>query len=893
MKSKDLSSLLGALLALVLAGSNLGCGGSGPPPVVATQLGVSVSAANATAGTAVNVTVRAVDASGALATTYAGTVHFTSRDAQATLPADSKLTGGTGTFSVTFKTAGSQTVSVDDTTTASIAGISAVVVVNSGAAMQLTLTAASPETMGFSFTLSVSAADAYGNAATGYTGTVHFTSSDAQATLPANAPLPNGSGSFPGVTLKTIGSQTITATDTVTASLKGTTSAINVVSNAATHLSVSGPANTQARATFKLTVSARDAANNVSAGYSGTVHFTSSDAQAMLPADSTLAAGTAQFSATLETSGTQTLTATDTASASINGSSSISVAATAPLALNLNCNYTQGGCTSTTAPPNGVVGNLYYQHFVTHCINLFHCFRITLYGFPLAVTGGVPPFNWSWAAAAGSSLPPGLNVSNSPNQISGTPMQPGTYNIVLTVADSGLPSAQTSQNYSITITLPPPPVVNTAHSQISAVLNQPLSYTFTATGNSLQQPFTWSETGALPAGLAFASGTGTLSGTPTQTGLSQISVTATDQFNQTSAAADFTIVVTTHGFLLTGSMATPRRFHTATLLPNGKVLVAGGQNASYTAVASAELYDPSSGTFSATGNMTVPRAGHTATLLNNGKVLIAGGNSDISGAAVSSAELYDPSTGTFTATTGTMTAARVSHTATLLQSGKVLIAGGDVLFYNPSGQSLASAEIFDPSTGTFTAAGSMTVPRESHTATLLTSGKVLITGGSDGTLGYTATTTLYASSETFDPSTGQFTAAGMMTTQRLWQTASLLASGRVLVAGGDSVSRTEATADLFDPTSGSFAATGNMTEPRFYHAASTLNDGTVLISGGLQNGENAKATAEIYDPTAGTFAATGSMNAARIWHTSTVLPNGKVLITGGADPPLATAELYQ
>jgi WD40 repeat protein len=341
-------------------------------------------------------------------------------------------------------------------------------------------------------------------------------------------------------------------------------------------------------------------------------------------------------------------------------------------------------------------------------------------------------------------------------------------------------------------------------------------------------------------------------------------------------------------------MATPRRFHTATMLPNGKVLVVGGQNVTYAAVASAELYDPSSGTFSATGNMTVPRAGHTATLLNNGKVLIAGGSdASAAGAAVPSAELYDPSTGTFTATPSSMTAARVSHTATLLQSGKVLIAGGDIIFYNASGQSLASAEIFDPSTGTFTATGNMTVPRESHTATLLSSGKVLVTGGSDGTLGYTPTTTLYASSETFDPSTGQFTEAGMMATQRLWQTASLLASGKVLVAGGDSVSRTEATADLFDPTSGSFAATGNMTEPRFYHAASTLNDGTVLITGGLQNGANAKATAEIYDPTAGTFAATGSMNAARIWHTSTVLPNGKVLITGGADPPMATAEIYQ
>jgi hypothetical protein len=888
MKSKDLLSLLVALLALVLAGSNLGCNGSAPPPIVATHLAVSVSGANATAGTALNVIVTAVDASGASATTYAGTVHFTSSDPQAILPADSRLTSGTGTFSVTFKTAGGQTVSVGDTATASIAGISAVAV-NPGAAMQLNLTAASAETTGFAFTLSVSAADSYGNVATGYAGTLHFTSSDAQAALPANAPLPNGSGSFPGVALKTMGPQTIMATDTVTVSLKGTTSAINVVSNAATHLSLSGPANSQARATFKLTVSALDAANNVSAAYSGTVHFTSSDSQAKLPVDSTLAAGTAQFSATMESSGTQTLTATDTASASINGSSSISVAATTPLALSLNCNNTSGGCASTTTPPNGVVGNLYYPH-VTHC-TLFHC--TTGYGFPLAGTGGVPPFNWSWAAAVGSSLPPGLSVSNSPNQISGTPTQIGTYNIVLTVSDSGLPSAQTSQNYSINIAPPPPPVVKAAQTQISAVLNQPLSYTFTATGNSLQQPFTWSETGALPTGLAFATSTGTLSGTPMQTGSSQINVTATDQFKQTSAAANFTIAVTAHGFLLTGSMATPRRFHTATLLPNGKVLVAGGQNAGYAPVVSAELYDPSTGTFSATGNMTVPRAGHTATLLNNGKVFIAGGASDPTGTAVSSAELYDPTTGTFTATPGSMTAARASHTATLLQSGKVLIAGGDMFLYNASGQSVASAETFDSSTGTFTATGSMTVPRESHTATLLSSGKVLLTGGSDGILGYTPTTTLYSSSETFDPSTGQFTAAGMMTTQRLWQTASLLASGKVLVAGGDSTSQTNATTDLFDPSSGSFAATGNMTEPRFYHAASTLNDGTVLISGGVQDGESAKATAEIYDPTAGTFAATGSMNAARVWHTSTVLPNGKVLITGGADPVLATAEIYQ
>lgn len=781
--------LLGTLVAAVITAGNIGCGGGAAapaPPLVASQLAVSASVANATTGMTVIVSVRALDASGALVTTYAGTVHFTSSDAQATLPADSKLPGGTGNFSVT---------------------------------------------------------------------------------------------------LKTVGSQTITVTDTATAALKGTASAINVVSNAATHLSVSGASNVQTRITFNFMVTALDAANNVSAAYSGTIHFTSSDAKAMLPADSTLAAGTAQFSATLETSGTQTLTATDTSSASINGSSSISLAATAPLALNLSCSNTSAGCTSATAPPNGAVGNLYYQQ--RHCI-IFGCRQSS--GFALTGTGGIPPYGWSWAAAAGSSLPPGLNVSNSPDEIIGTPTQTGTYNIALTVSDSGVPSAQTSQNFSITITLPPPPVVNTAQSQISGVLNQQLNCAFTATGNALQEPFTWTETGALPPGLAFAS-TGALSGTPTQTGSFAISVTAKDQFNQTSAAANFTILVTAHGFSLTGSMATSRRFHTATLLPSGKVLVAGGDD-SGSALASAELYDPSTGTFSPTGNMTVPREGPTATLLSNGQVLIAGG-SDSSGAAMASAELYDPSTGTFTATSGSMTAARASHTATLLPSGKVLIAGGDVFFYNRSGQSLASAEIFDPSTGMFTATGSMTVPRESHTATLLSGGKVLFAGGSDGTFGYTATTTLYASSETFDPSTGQFTAAGMMTTQRLWQTASLLPSGKVLVAGGLDPTQTNATADLFDPSSGNFAATGNMTEPRLYHAASILSDGTVLISGGMQSGGNPKATAEIYDPTAGTFAATGSMNVARIWHTSTVLQNGKVLITGGNDPPLSTAEIYQ
>jgi WD40 repeat protein len=403
--------------------------------------------------------------------------------------------------------------------------------------------------------------------------------------------------------------------------------------------------------------------------------------------------------------------------------------------------------------------------------------------------------------------------------------------------------------------------------------------------------------------LGFDIATGTLSGTPTQTGSFPITVTATDQFNQASVAVNFTVVITTHGFAATGSMGTARRFHSATLLGNGKVLIAGGEDAASNAFASAELYDPSTGKFTPTaGSMTVARVGHTATLLNNGKVLITGGATDPSEVASSTAEIYDPTSDKFTATAATMSAARVEHTATLLQSGKVLIAGGDVIFFNGvanSGiRSLVSAEIFDPGTGKFTAtAGSMTVPRESHTATLLSSGKVLIAGGSDGTLGNSSpAATTYATSETFDPSTGMFTAAGMMTTQRDYQTANLLSGGKVLVAGGEGNAGAETSADLFDPASGSFAATGHMTEARFYQDASTLADGTVLVTGGSDDSTRAKDSAEVYDPVTATFTGTGSMLYQRVWHTSTVLLNGKVLITGGAgndSVPVATAELYQ
>jgi hypothetical protein len=337
-------------------------------------------------------------------------------------------------------------------------------------------------------------------------------------------------------------------------------------------------------------------------------------------------------------------------------------------------------------------------------------------------------------------------------------------------------------------------------------------------------------------------------------------------------------------FVPTGSMTVPRQYHTATLLPTGKVLIAGGRtDPTGSALASAELFDPSTGIFTATGSMTAARDEHTATLLPTGKVLVAGGG--ILGAQTS-AELYDPSAGRFTAT-GAMTVSRWGHTATLLDNGKVLVAGGGYL--------KALAELYDPSAGRFTATGVMTVSRYFSTATLLGDGKVLIAGGwsvSDKQ-GMTLWERHVASAELYDPGAGTFEATGTMTVPRYVHTATSLLDGKVLVAGDQAVDGC-LSAELYDPTAGAFVATGNGTvQGRGSHTATLLPGGMVLVAGGNNDtgpGGDLASTA-LYDPDAGTFAATGNMSVARSGHTATLLPNGMVLIAGG--DTFGTAELYE
>jgi hypothetical protein len=361
-------------------------------------------------------------------------------------------------------------------------------------------------------------------------------------------------------------------------------------------------------------------------------------------------------------------------------------------------------------------------------------------------------------------------------------------------------------------------------------------------------------------------------------------------------------------FVATASMGTAREDATATLLQNGKVLIAGGTTElgpGWNPFTSAELYDPATGEFTETGSMNAARVNHTATLLADGRVLIAGGYgcsdpehcSNMAAATpvvpLASAEIYDPKTGKFTPT-GSMTAARASATATRMPDGRVLLAEG-VGLPNPT------ADVYDPKSGTFVETG-QGIGLLYASAVLLPNGKVLVVG--------LLRQSTSVGAELYDEAAGKFTKISLALASgaapavqykgsdvaATWPQATLLGDGRVLLFNSGYL-------ETYDPATGACASAGFISPGAQWvsETATLLADGRVLFEGGSLYSDPANYTyvmtntAVLYDPSSGS-SATGLAGAPRTYHTATLLSDGSVLIAGGEDvdyKPLASAELFK
>jgi len=339
---------------------------------------------------------------------------------------------------------------------------------------------------------------------------------------------------------------------------------------------------------------------------------------------------------------------------------------------------------------------------------------------------------------------------------------------------------------------------------------------------------------------------------------------------------------TAHQWAPAGTMSVERVGLTASRLPNGQVLAAGG--VAEGTQTSADLYDPSTNTWSPAADMSTAHSFGTATNLANGTVLVAGGGTNV-------AEIYNPQTNRWTVT-GPMTQSRQYAAASLLPTGQGLVTGGDTAFIG--GLSCNTTEIYDPKTDVWTLGPPMLATRAYHTSTLLPNGMVLISGGLD------VNDNPLESAELYNPAANTFTYTGSMHTGHFSHTASMLHSREVLVAGGLLASNFPASAELYTPSTGLWTVTGAMHISRQNHTATLLTNGTVLVAGGENycddDGCTTTNSAEIYNPKTGVWTYTNSMRDYREGAAAALLPNGKALVAGGENslggPFFATAEQY-
>jgi hypothetical protein len=326
-------------------------------------------------------------------------------------------------------------------------------------------------------------------------------------------------------------------------------------------------------------------------------------------------------------------------------------------------------------------------------------------------------------------------------------------------------------------------------------------------------------------------------------------------------------------FEATANLSLARSFDTTTLLNNGQVLIVGGLS-----TAPAELFDPTTGTFGLTGSVQEMRTGHTATLLPDGTVLVAGGSSVFQG--LSSVEVYDSAAKAFHSQSVFLKAARSEHASAQLADGRLLLTGGEDGFLNV----ISSAEIYDPISGMFSLTGRLMQGRHGHTATLLGNGDVLIVGGYSDSGGTQNGNNLVATAEIYNPLSGTFMLTSSTIVARAYHSATLLPNGKVLIAGGVTAAQSQSptsSVELYDPVAQTFTPAGNMSAVRYNHAATLLNDGRVLISDGLTiagTPGNGIGLDEIYDPNSGQFTQAGPKT---VINNRTTAPTASILLQDG------------